>query len=491
MRIMGVGRLDRLLSLVVLIVCFGTFFHLITSYLSESSGDPPVLISKDIISLENRHLPDQQHHPGSRINVIAPLQPQSATESPTTEPIPTDETNEESGLQGFKIVGEGLQVPKGKDDSFLFIKTHKCGTSTLVNMFYLFGLRRRLNFVTQPWSRQLDVDKPLLPPRPGGDYNFQIAHVRFKPERQHEILPKFRTFYTTIIRSPIKHFNSAFAYFGADKKYRQGTDGEFLSLDETISKWLDDNKAGLEPNNTSCSLGNIVNGISKDLGFNKYLQRDGTLQEKIDDFIADLAQEFDFVLLTDYFDESLVLLKEQMGWEVEDIFFMKRFSTADRSRKDSELSQKTADLILKYNIVDVQLYNFFHQMFKMKVLAFGEKLLQEKTAEFRRLRTEFESSCFIKPEDDLKNQSFNKAWILTEFGKQEKSCTMLHMRDILLDFFVSELQVKKDFTLPIPNGDEIMKQFTKKNEPMDEEQKELVMGLQRSFDDHGVRPVYV
>jgi len=213
------------------------------------------------------------------------------------------------------------------------------------------------------------------------------------------------------------------------------------------------------------------------------------LQEKIDDFIADLAQEFDFVLLTDYFDESLVLLKEQMGWEVEDIFFMKRFSTDDRSRKDSELSQKTVDLIFKYNIVDVQLYNFFHQMFKMKVRAFGEKLLQEKTAEFRRLRTEFESSCFIKPEDDLKNQSFNKAWILTEFGEQEKSCTMLHMRDIVLDFFVSELQVKKDFTLS--NGDEIMRKITTKNEPMDAAQKDLVMGLQGSFDDHGVRPVYI
>jgi hypothetical protein len=28
-----------------------------------------------------------------------------------------------------------------------------------VNMLYLFGIRRRLNFVTQPWSRQLDVEQ--------------------------------------------------------------------------------------------------------------------------------------------------------------------------------------------------------------------------------------------------------------------------------------------------------------------------------------------
>ena len=194
------------------------------------------------------------------------------------------------------------------------------------------------------------------------------------------------------------------------------------------------------------------------------------------------------MLLTDYFDESLVLLKEQMGWEYQDIFFMKRFSTDDRSRKDSELSQKTIHLILKYNIVDVQLHQLFYKMFKMKVRAFGEKLLKEKTAEFRRLRMEFENQCYIKPDEFLGSQSFNRDWILTEFGEQEKSCTLLHMRDIVLDFFISELQVKKDFTLP--NGDEIMEKWTTKNEPMDEEQKNMVMSIQEAYDDHGVHPVY-
>ena len=53
---------------------------------------------------------------------------------------------------------------------------------------------------------------------------------------------------------------------------REGDDVRLLSLDETISEWLDANKAVLEPNNTSCSLGVIVNGISTDLGFDKHLE---------------------------------------------------------------------------------------------------------------------------------------------------------------------------------------------------------------------------
>ena len=30
--------------------------------------------------------------------------------------------------------------------NFMFVKTHKCGISTLVNVFYLYGARNKLNF---------------------------------------------------------------------------------------------------------------------------------------------------------------------------------------------------------------------------------------------------------------------------------------------------------------------------------------------------------
>lgn len=198
-----------------------------------------------------------------------------------------------------------------------------------------------------------------------------------------------------------------------------------------------------------------------------------------------MAQEFDFVLLTDFFDESLVLLKEQMGWEYQDIFFMKRFYTVDRSRKDSPLSHKTIELIYKFNIVDVQLYNFFYQTFKIKMKAYGVELLKDKTAEFRRKRIEFENSCFNKPEEDGKAETFNRDWTLTDFGGEEKSCTLLHMRDILLDFLISELQVTKDFTAP--DSEEMMQKWSGKHSPMSPEDKELVTSIQKAYDDHGVK----
>ena len=51
----------------------------------------------------------------------------------------------------------------------------------------------------------------------------------------------------------------------------------------------------------------------------------------------------------------------------------------------------------------------------------------------------FENRCFNKPEDN--SASFNKEWTSTEYGEREKSFALLHMKDIILDFYISELQV--------------------------------------------------
>ena len=190
-----------------------------------------------------------------------------------------------------------------------------------------------------------------------------------------------------------------------------------------------------------------------------------------------MKKEFDFVLLTDYFDESLVMLKELMGWEYRDIFFMKRFYTSDRSRKDEPLIDETTQLLMRYNLVDVELYNVFYQIFKLKIRDFGEEILQKKVAEFRRLRDDFENKCFHKPEDA---EVFKKRqWDLTEWGKLEHACSFLHMSDITIDLQISELQTTSDFTNK--EGELKVKELYKKT-PMTITEKEFLLALQAAQD---------
>ena len=97
-------------------------------------------------------------------------------------------------------------------DNLMFVKTHKCATTTLVSMFYLNGVRKRLNLAMTPYGHFLRGK--LLAPRPGGDWNMMLSHRRggFDPRTVEEILPRASTLYTSIVRHPVSHFVSNFRY---------------------------------------------------------------------------------------------------------------------------------------------------------------------------------------------------------------------------------------------------------------------------------------
>ena len=79
------------------------------------------------------------------------------------------------------------------------------------------------------------------------------------------------------------------------------------------------------------------------------------------------------ILLTDYVEESLVLLKEMTGWKYSDIMYLLRFYSTDRSYRHSELNPETEYRIRRNNLVDDQLYKLFHQLFRMKGPGFRGK----------------------------------------------------------------------------------------------------------------------
>ena len=47
-----------------------------------------------------------------------------------------------------------------KHNNFVFVKTHKTGTSTTVNILYHFGITHGLNYAVYPYSHQLYLVQP-------------------------------------------------------------------------------------------------------------------------------------------------------------------------------------------------------------------------------------------------------------------------------------------------------------------------------------------
>lgn len=68
------------------------------------------------------------------------------------------------------------------------------------------------------------------------------------------------------------------------------------------------------------SLFFLFAGMSFDLGLDHKSVSD---EEEIEEFIKMTEKEFDLVLIAEYFDESLVLMKRMLCWDFEDIIYVK------------------------------------------------------------------------------------------------------------------------------------------------------------------------
>ena len=101
------------------------------------------------------------------------------------------------------------------------------------------------------------------------------------------------------------------------------------------------------------------NRQSLDLGYDVTHALNDTEYQKT--FIKDIEKNFDVVLISDYYDESLVLLKRLLRWSTQDILY---FSKWRSGRKDDKIDPKIRELHRPYSVADTALYTHFLKVFK-------------------------------------------------------------------------------------------------------------------------------
>ena len=97
-------------------------------------------------------------------------------------------------------------------------------------------------------------------------------------------------------------------------------------------------------------------------------------------------------MIMDYFDESLVLMKRMLCWEIDDILYMKLNERRDTD-KGPPLSKIVKENIRRWNKADVSLFNHFNATFRRKVKMEGAGFEKDLFA-FRRRKLEIEQMCF-------------------------------------------------------------------------------------------------
>lgn len=204
--------------------------------------------------------------------------------------------------------------------------------------------------------------------------------MRLNASEVAKVLPT-DTSYITILRDPAELFESSFHYFGRLVPFTWKIPG-----DDKMAEFLLNPQSYFDPEGFNSFY--LKNLLFFDFGQDNTLKLD---DPRVDEGISFISERFQLVMLVEYFEESLILLKEALCWEMEDLLFFKL-----NARKGSTVSKLTPELrarALEWNAIDWKLYQHFNQTFWKKVDAYGLERMAKDVAELRKRNKEMASIC--------------------------------------------------------------------------------------------------
>ncbi|XP_072180121.1 galactosylceramide sulfotransferase-like [Diadema setosum] len=256
----------------------------------------------------------------------------------------------------------------GDDKPIVFIKTHKTGSSTMTSILQRYGYTRNLTFLVPnegsliSYADKFKASKVDPRWRQTMGYRLLTNHARYDRVELSTIFPD--AYFITIIRNPASQLESAFYYFDISD-----TIPPSKSSDNPLEYFMRD------------PMKNYVNLLSKDLYLKHSMHNhqlfdfgvdiaDMYLQNVVDDKIAEIDANFDLVMICEYFDESLLLLKKLFNWKIEDVVYLLKGRRAQKYRH-GEMSDALRAKIRSWNAGDAKLYEHFNQTLWRKIKAYG------------------------------------------------------------------------------------------------------------------------
>lgn len=307
----------------------------------------------------------------------------------------------------------------------VFLKTHKCASSTVMNIFLRFGSAHKLNFVLpksqhthylghpQPFNRKLVAD--LTPCNM--TYNILTHHTRFNSKEMRQLMPD-DTLYITILRRPESLFESLYSYCSFSSIFKRNLTA--FVHDKNLTAYLSrhrliDKRVGL-------------NQMSFDLGFDGPYESEAAVNK----FVLGIDAAFDLVMLAERLDESLILLKHLLCWNTTDMVALKLNSRYSAYKE--VLSNDTKERLLQLNSADWKLYKHFAKVFDDRVKAFGEDRMAEEVAVLRAAQRDYYDRC-VMAEESMENVStLLKRKDVVAFKAKDKSKLCRHLTSTELEF---------------------------------------------------------
>uniref|UniRef100_A0A672QUX7 Galactose-3-O-sulfotransferase 2 n=1 Tax=Sinocyclocheilus grahami TaxID=75366 RepID=A0A672QUX7_SINGR len=273
------------------------------------------------------------------------------------KPPPSDDKTDKQTVKSL-VDDTAMCHPK---NHIVFLKTHKTASSTILNILYRYGESHNLTFAL-PLNMQSQLFYPAffaahfvegVRTRSVEEFHILCNHMRFSSQEVRKVMPK-DTFYFSILRNPVSMMESLFVYYKAIPAFRT-----VKSLEEFLIQ---------APEN------------------------DTELDKRSAEVIAAVERDFPLILISEYFDESLVLLKHALCWSLDDVSSFRLNSRSERSRRP--LSAEIAEWVKEWNSLDWRLYQHFNATFWKRIdSTLGRAKLQQEVELLSAKRRKLEKMC--------------------------------------------------------------------------------------------------
>ncbi|XP_078668653.1 galactose-3-O-sulfotransferase 2-like [Branchiostoma floridae x Branchiostoma belcheri] len=261
--------------------------------------------------------------------------------------------------------------------TFVWIKVHKSGSSTTTPLFQKYAYFHNLT-VMMPAHGGPILSWPI-PPREGlyvkprtGVYNALYQHSRYNKTWMEARFPP-DTAYLAIIREPFSHFKSCFNYYHVSRVMKTKKTSHSTNPLQTFLKnpW---------PYKTEA----LSYGVRFDKTRNAQAFDLGYPLEKSDDldwarrYIDQLEQDFLLVMILEHLEESIVLLRRLMCWELKDVILRSGTSNSrNYSFKHYQPTRTETETYRQYSAVDFMMFQRFNQSLWRKIRAQGDDFFGE------------------------------------------------------------------------------------------------------------------
>ncbi|XP_060074562.1 galactose-3-O-sulfotransferase 3-like [Ylistrum balloti] len=315
-----------------------------------------------------------------------------------------------------------------------FIKVPKAASTTVQNIFLRYGDEKNLTFALPrkpSGGGEFLTSRYFYPPPNGRMFDIACTHIRYNRQQFSSVLPN-DTRYIGIVREPFSHFRSFVRFLRPESVL--GIPGkypvlQFLSRNEAYR-----NSTGIR--NSKCNTMASYYLFPSDL----FLVKNHHL---IENYLLQLDKEFDIILVMEFLDESIVLMRRILNWDLRHVLYAKlRVNKLDDSRL--VFGPKVEQLYKRCGYLDYYLYDFFLNRLKEKI---KRQLpdFDDEVAYFRKTRAKYDDFCLSSLSEDLNDavMTFEGSPWNAPFVITSEDCKKLYIHDVV---FLQILKKKQNAT---------------------------------------------